>query len=354
MTGTHDELLLITTWLDPAQVERIREAAAPIPVAYEPALLPRPRYPADHTGAPLERSPEDEARWLELLGRATVLFDFDPTHRDDLPERAPRVRWVQATSAGIGHFIRRTRYAERWPGVVFTTASGVHARPLAEFALLAFLAHTRGLLHLRREQARHHWERYAGTDLHGRTVLVVGMGAIGTEVARCATAHGMEVLGIKRSVKGVEPADLHARELGTLEHLPALLPRAEFLVLATPHTDETEGLLGARELALLPEGAVVVNVGRGALVDETALIRALLPPPEGTGRVAAAWLDVFQEEPLPEASPLWDLPNVVVSPHSASTSDRENDRITDLFCENLRRDREGEPLLNVLDVERLY
>lgn len=346
--------ILVTSPLEPEHVERIREAAHPVVVEYHPDLLPRARYAADHTGAPLERSPADEARWRAHLAEATILFDFDPTHREDLPELAPRVRWVQATSAGIGQFVRRMRYAERWPGVVFTTASGVHARPLAEWTLLAMLAHARGLLDLRRAQFRRHWERFAGTDLEGRTVLVVGMGSIGREIGRLAAAFGMRVLGIRRTPGGGDPAVVHAHELGGPEALHGFLRRAEFLVLAAPHTDETEGMIGATELAALPRGAVLVNVGRGSLVDEEALIRALTPEPEGTGHLGAAWLDVFAAEPLPPDSPLWTLPNVVVSPHSASTSDRENGRITEIFCENLRRDRAGDPLLNVLNPARLY
>lgn len=349
-----DDRILITTWLEADQVDRIRRAADPIPVIHEPDLLRPPRYAADHFGAERPRAPEDESRWLGLLAEATILFDFDPTHRDDLPEVAPRVRWIQATSAGIGPFVRRMGYAERMPDTVFTTASGVHARPLAEFAALAMLAESRGLRRIREAQSRRHWERYAGSDLESRTVLVVGMGSIGAEVGRVAQALGMRVLGLKRRPEGLEPAALHADELGGADRLHDFLPRADVLVLAAPHTDDTEGMIGEEEIAALPEGALFVNVGRGSLVDEEALIRALRPPPEGTGRLSAAWLDVFATEPLPAESPLWGLPNVVVSPHSAATSDRENRRITDLFCENLRRDRAGEPLLNVLDVERLY
>jgi glyoxylate/hydroxypyruvate reductase A len=351
---TPDDLVLITSYLEPEHVVRIRAAADPVPVIYEPTLIPAPRYASDHLGHPLERTPHEEEHWRELLGRATILFDFDATHRSDLPRLAPRVRWVQATSAGIGQFVRRQGYAEAWPDAVFTTASGVHARPLAEFALMAMLGHVRGLLQVRHQQREHRWERFAGTDLEGRTVLVVGMGSIGTEVARMAKAFGMTVLGIKRTVEGLDPTSLHADRLGRLADLGSFLPLAEFVVLATPHTDETEGMMGEAEFAALPPAAVLVNVGRGSLVDEAALLRALQPSPQGAGRLAAAWLDVFATEPLPSDSPLWSLPNVVVSPHSASTSDRENARITDIFCENLRRDRRGQPLLNVLDVERLY
>src|SRR5262249_49540922 len=131
--------------------------------------------------------------------------------------------------------------------------------------------------------------------------------------------------------------------------LHTVLRRAEYLVLITPHTDETERMIGAEELALLPPGAVLINIGRGALIDESALIAALR-----SGHLGGAALDVFAEEPLPPDNPLWELPNVLISPHSGSTSDRENARLTELFCENLRRFLAGEPLLNILNLETLY
>ncbi|HKJ03783.1 MAG TPA: D-2-hydroxyacid dehydrogenase [Longimicrobiales bacterium] len=343
------DTILIASWLEPEHVERIRAAAPDADVMHEPDLLRPPRYAADHKGKEVTRTPEQEERWRALLARATVLFDFDMTHVDDLPEVAPNVRWIQATSAGIGQFVRRADYARRMPETVFTTASGVHARPLAEFVLLSMLGHVRGLLPTVHAQRRHHWERFAGTDLEGRTVLVVGYGRIGALVGRMAAALGVTVLGVRSRPDGTDAAALHAHELHGPDALRDLLPRADFLVLAAPHTDETEGMIGAGELAALPRGAVVVNIGRGALVDEAALVAAL-----ESGQVGGAYLDVFETEPLPPESPLWDMPNVLVSPHSASTSDRENGRITDLFCENLGRWRAGEPLLNVLDPERLY
>lgn len=343
------DTILIASWLEPEHVARIRAAAESMTVLHEPDLLRPPRYPGDHTGRPVRRSEADEARWRELLASATILFDFDATHVADLPERAPRLRWVQATSAGIGHFVRRNGYAERMPDTVFTTASGVHARPLAEFAAMSILAHARRLHHLIEAQRARRWERFAGTDVAGRTVLVVGYGAIGQEVGRVCRALDMTVLGVKRRPYRVAPASVHADELHGPGALPDLWHRAEYLVLTAPHTDETEGLVGADELDALPPGAVLINVGRGVLVDEAALVASLR-----SRHLDAAFLDVFREEPLPADSPLWDMPGVLVSPHSASTSDRENRRIVDLFCENLRRWRAGEELLNVLDPDRMY
>jgi phosphoglycerate dehydrogenase-like enzyme len=349
MAQTADYQILIASYLEPEHVARIRSVDPRLNVIYEPDLLRPPRYAADHTGGPLERTPEQERQWQRLLQQADILFDFDQTHREDLPDLAPNVRWIQATSAGIGHFVKRTRYDTRMPGTVFTTASGVHAEPLAEFCVMAMLMFNKGLLRMVHDQERKHWERYAGTDLVGRTMVVVGVGTIGRKVARIGRAFGMTVIGIKRDPAGIDPATLNLHELHGPHQLADVLPRAEYLVLLTPHTPETEKMIGAPELAALPAGAIVINIARGAVIDEPALVESLR-----SGHLGGAALDVFAEEPLTAESPLWDMPNVLVSPHSGSTSDRENGRLTNLFCENLRRFIEGEPLLNVLDMEKLY
>lgn len=336
--------VLVASYLEPDQVERIRRVDPRLEVIYRPELLRPPRYPADHKGRAVERTPDEEALWRRHLAEADVLFDFDQTHLDDLPELAPKVRWVQATSSGIGPFVQRLGYARRMPRTVFTRASGVHAQPLAEFCVLVMLMFRKGLHRVMRDQKRKHWERYAGTDLEGRTLVVVGLGGVGREVARVAKALRMRVVGVEAPGFATDPVSVPVDELRTPEELHSVLGRAEHLVLIAPHTPETEGMIGARELALMPRGAVLINIARGALVEEEALVDALR-----SGHLAGAGLDVFAREPLPPESPFWDMPNVLVSPHSASTSDRENRRLTDLFCENLRRFLAGEPLINVLE-----
>lgn len=340
----HHYNLLIASYLEPQHVARVQQVDQRLNVIYRPDLLPVPRYPADHTAPPRGLTLQQEAQWRDYLAQAHILFDFDYSRRLELPDLAPNVRWIQATSAGIGQFVRRMGYDKRMPHTLFTTASGVHARPLAEFCIMAMLAHYKGLVRMVHDQQRKHWQRYAGTDLEGRTLAVVGLGRIGTEVARMASALGMHVVGTKRTATS-DVVDRFFRP----DQLHEMLPLADVVVLIVPHTPQTEKMIGARELALLKPGAYLINIARGAVVDEPALIAALQ-----SGRLGGAALDVFAQEPLPPDNPLWQMPNVLVSPHSGSTSDRENERITALFCDNLRRFLNGEPLRNVLNTDTLY
>jgi glyoxylate/hydroxypyruvate reductase len=329
--------VLIASYLEPEHVARLRQVDGRLQIIYEPSLLAVPSYPADHYGVP-QRTPEQEARWRELLGQADILFDFDYSHRPDLPELAPQLRWVQASSAGIGQFVKRYGYDTRLPATIFTTSSGIHARPLAEFCVMAMLMHFKQALPMLRNQQRRRWERFAGTDLEGRTLAVVGLGHIGNQVAQMACQLGLTVIGTNAAAP--EPC---VQRLFPPERLHEMLPLADVLVLSVPHTPRTEKMIGKQQLDLLKPGAYLINIARGAVVDEPALIAALR-----SGHLGGAALDVFEQEPLPETSPLWDMENVLVNPHSASTSDRENERLTDLFCDNLRRFVHGQPLRNVL------
>jgi phosphoglycerate dehydrogenase-like enzyme len=337
--------VLIASYLEREHAQRVAQVTG-TRVIYEPDLTPLPRYKGDHHGAALRRSDREEFRWRELLAQAEVMFDFDYTNLDRLTELAPRLRWIQATSAGIGPLLVRSGLINS--SITFTTASGIHAVPLAEFVLMSMLWFVKDGRRMIRDQAAHHWERTCARELRGATVGLVGLGGVGAEVARTCRAVGLRVVATKRTA-GDREADGAADMLVPLSHLATLLPLADFLVLAVPETPETTGLISRAELELLRPGAILINIGRGAVVDEGALIDVLR-----SGRLGGAALDVFAKEPLPESSPLWDMPNVLISPHSASTVETENARLTDLFCENLGRYRRGEPLLNVFDRTRLY
>ena len=336
-------VVLIASPLEPEHVARIRSVDPRIELLHDPELLPRTRYVADHVGAPMTRTPQQEARFLDMLGRAEVLFDFPSGHLSDLAAVAPRLRWLQATSAGIGQAVKR--FGLDRTDITFTTASGVHARPLADFCLMAMLMFAKNYLRMERDKKAKRWERYAGEELTGKTLAIVGIGRVGQEVARHGKRMDMRVIGMRRSDASVPDVD----KLFDRAELHAMLREADFLVLAAPHTPETEGIVGAAEIAVLKPSAVLINIGRGALVDEDAMIRALEEK-----RLAGAALDVFRDEPPPPDSPLWGMPNVIISPHSASTVAQENARITEIFCDNLRRYLRGEPLRNVLHKNRLY
>jgi phosphoglycerate dehydrogenase-like enzyme len=219
------------------------------------------------------------------------------------------VPWLHALSAGVDHYpLDRLRDV----GVAFTNASGVHAEPAAEQVLAYLLAFERNLHRAVRHQERREWERYRGTELRGRTVGVVGLGAIGGRVAELASALGTRVVGTKRN-PGTAPDAVD--EAHPPDALPRVLDRADYVVLACPLTDDTRGLVGPDEFAAMRDDAVLVNVARGEVVQEDALIAALRDD-----AIAGAALDVFAAEPLPEGSPLWGIEDVIVTPHVAGST----------------------------------
>ena len=338
--------ILISSPLEEEHIERIRRHAPErFTVIHEPGLLGTPRYVADHVGRPRVLTPEQEARWLSLLAKADILFDFERKGAADLPRSAPRLRWVQATSSGIGEFLQRTGLDRS--DIAFTTAAGVHARPLAEFTLLGLLYFFRDVPQLAAMKARKHWERYTVEGLDGKRVLVVGLGAVGREVARQCASFGMDVWATRRVLGGDLPEGV-TRWIAQGE-IRAALSEVDALVLACPLTPETTRLIGAAEIAAMKRGSVLVNIARGGVIDEAALVGAL-----ADRHLRGAALDVFAVEPLPQDSPLWELPNVIFSPHSASTVAAENSRIVDIFLDNLDRFTQGRPLRNLFDRTRGY
>jgi phosphoglycerate dehydrogenase-like enzyme len=256
----------------------------------------------------------------------------------------PRLRWVHATSAGAGEQVRSAGLpAEALKRVTVTTSSGVHAVPLAEFSILGLLAVAKELPLFVEDQRARAWPevRRPLRELSGQTLFLVGLGEIGREVARLGKALGMRTVGFRRT-QGPPPD--HVDEVHGPERLAELAGRADAMVVSLPLTDQTAGLIDRATIDRLPASCIFVNVGRGGVVDEPALVDALRE-----WRIAGAVLDVFATEPLPEDSPLWALPNALVTPHAAALSARENERIVELFTDNLRRYLDGRPLRNVVE-----
>ena len=256
----------------------------------------------------------------------------------DVLTASRNLRWMHVHSAGADRPIYEALHAR---GVTVTTSSGANAPVVAQTAVLGLLALARHWPRLLEAQRERRWAPLIATglprDLQGQTAVLVGWGPVGQELAGLLQALGLKVVVVRRRAASVG-ADLQSISFTSLHEV---LPSADWLVLACALTPETRGLIGARELALLPAHCGLVNISRGDLVDESALIEALR-----TGRLAGAYLDVFALEPLPENSPLWNLPNVIVTPHSAGFSDGNEARVADMFLDNLGRFVRGEPLRN--------
>ena len=345
--------VFISTPLEPEQVERIR-AVAPdrLNVIFEPDLLPPIRYSADHKGKEdFRRTPEQEQRWRGNLARADILWDFPPKSSDGTGgfDLTSNVKWVQTTSSGVGQLVAGLGLQRS--DLLVTTARGVHAGPLAEFFLLGVLMHVKRLAFLKAEQQAHHWERYCGDDLEGKVLALVGCGQVGRRVAAAGRFLGMRVLAMDVELTSERASELGIEQTFPRSDLHRMLAQAEVVCLSVPHTPDTERMIDTKAFDAMKPGAVFVNIARGQVVDEPALIEALR-----SGRIGFAVLDVFATEPLPNDSPLWNMPNVLVSPHSASTVAAENTKITDIFCHNLRCYLDGRlnDMRNVLDKSRMY
>jgi phosphoglycerate dehydrogenase-like enzyme len=341
--------VLIASALEPHLIDRIRAVDPCLDVVYRSELIGRPRYPGDHT-APSARTPAQADEWAALVAEAEIMFDLDRASERDLARQAPRLRWMQLSSSGVAQMVANMGLGDA--PVVVTNAAGLHATPLAEFVLFAMLYFAKRMPCVLADQRRHHWQRFALDTLPGKTLGIVGFGRVGQAIARLARPMGLRVLAVRRTPgdpAGDPSASLDADTIYAPSGLRTLLAESDYVALIVPLTPETAGLLGKAELATMKPGAVLINIGRGQLVDEAALVEAL-----HSGHLGGAALDVFAKEPLPADSPLWDMPNVLVTPHSMSTAVDENARMVDLFCDNLRRYLAGEALRNVFDRARGY
>ena len=277
----------------------------------------------------------DRTTWLSEAPDAEVIMGFRPLRDGAL--RGQRLRWVHALGAGVENLCQDVTGTE-----IRVTNSHVHGDTIADHVFAFILAHTRRLREALDHQAARRWvhDEVRGTPLAGRIIGILGLGTIGSSVARRAVAFGMRVVGTKRRpapIPGVErvvpPAEIDA-----------VLREASVLAMTLPLTPATKAIIGARELALLPEGAFLVNIGRGGQIDEAALLAALR-----SGRLGGAGLDVFADEPLPADSPLWGAPRLMITPHVAGDFPGYMDRMIPVFCDNLKRYLAGQPLQHLVD-----
>jgi phosphoglycerate dehydrogenase-like enzyme len=281
----------------------------------------------------------DRAQVAEVLDEIEIAASWGPYEQ---LLKARNLRWLQQWGAGADWIALRPEFQHM--DIVLTNTSGVHAIPISEHILALLLAFARDIRRAVSAQSRHEWRRsdaWRVFELAGKTLLLIGVGAIGTRTAEMASALGMRVLGVRRhpdeTVPGVErvvgPGVLHQ-----------VLPEADFVVLTVPLTEETRNMIGQAELRAMKSSAYLVNIGRGDTINQSELITALQE-----GWIAGAGLDVLEEEPLPEDSPLWEMENVIITSHYAGATPHYMERATGIFMDNLRRYQAGEPLRNVVD-----
>ena len=307
------------------------------------------RYKQEHLARIAAAAPGSRIVTVSLEGLAdSDLSDVEVLLRGPMPQgifdrllsRCPRLVWVHSATAGVERVLTPAA-VER--GIAITNARGVFSDPIAEYVLMMILAISRRLPLLLELQRERTWQPLEGREMADITVGVVGLGSIGTRVAELALTFGSRVIATRRQPGA--PTGLAGRlEVLQPEQLPELMSQSDFIVLALPLTSGTEGMFDGPLLAQAKPGAWLINVARGALIDDRALLRAV-----NEGHLGGAALDAFRDEPLPDDSPLYTTQNVIVTPHTSWSSGRVLDRSIGLFCENLERFRKGEPLLNLVD-----
>lgn len=279
-------------------------------------------------------------RLASELSDAEIFFGY---HAPEIFDQARLLRWIQTSAAGLDRLLTPTLVQRE---VLVSNASGVHAPAVVEQAWALTLSLARGLPTFLRQQMKHEWKWASFLDLAQSTAGIIGLGGIGRQYARVAAAFDMRVIAV----------DLHTRqkpagiaELWGMDRLHDLLRQSDVVLIAVPYTPETRDLIHAAELACMKPTALLINIARGGIINEPALIDALQ-----SRRIAGAGLDVCEIEPLPADNPLWDAPNLVLSPHCAGLSSHRRRRLAEFFCDNLRRYLRKEPLRNLVDKGRGY
>lgn len=300
---------------------------------------------------------EDREEFNRSVKDAEIICGFLPKNWHEL---APKLRWLQSPAAGIDS-LRENSILAPESGVIVTTGSGIHVTNISEYVFGSMIMFNRAWPQLVDMQRQHVWPRnieqyfpetyqlpFRERELHGQTLAIIGMGSIGRRIAQVARAFGMRVLATRHSARDGEQ-DPDVDQLFPQSRMLEVLQQSDYVVIAVPLTQDTEKLIGERELRAMQAHAYLVNIARGKVIDEEVLLRALQE-----GWIAGAGLDVTATEPLPAESPLYDLPNVILTPHISGATEHYESRLADLFAENLRRYRAGQPLRNVYEHQRGY
>jgi phosphoglycerate dehydrogenase-like enzyme len=344
--------------ISPPMLESIRGVSDRLDVIYLSAMQRlmyregRPLWPGYNEPPAAGDETEEQAKaTVEAVLSETEVLLSNPIVPDTILERAPNLKWVQLTSAGVDRLIDSALV--RSGKATVTTASGIHAVPIGEYVIGAMLAFAKGFPRAFRGQQKSTWQAYLATELEASTVGILGLGAIGGHVARLARGLGMRVVATRRSQKermtGDDAGQPFVDEMFPTGEIPAMLGQCDYVVLAVPLTDESRHLISEAELRAMKPNAVIVNIARGAVIDQPALIKALK-----AGQIGGAALDVTDPEPLPSDSELWGLDNVMITPHISGGTPKYMDRAIELFRDNLRRYLDGDPLRNVVDPSRGY
>jgi phosphoglycerate dehydrogenase-like enzyme len=279
---------------------------------------------------------------------ATVVFNWSGSLDllRDVVDKCPNLRWVHSRSVGL----ERTLFPELIESsVTLTNGRGVFSASLGEFALAAILYFAKDLRRMIRNQVAGRWEPFDIVPISGQTVGIIGYGDIGRAVAARVRPMGMKVLAVKRHASSSSGSDSLVDQLYTSERRLDMLPHCDYVVVSTPLTSETQAMIGEREFAAMKPNAVVINVGRGPVIEERALIQALV-----NARIRGAALDVFDQEPLPAGHPFYKLENVLLSPHCADHTPDWLDQAMLFFIEQFKRFRDGKPLMHVVDKKLGY
>ncbi|WP_375431448.1 D-2-hydroxyacid dehydrogenase [uncultured Friedmanniella sp.] len=343
--------VVVATPLAEAHCELIERLEPRIDLIRDQSLYPPMRHAADFSGDPsFARTPSQQQAFEAMVDSAEALYgipDVDPAGLKRTADANLGLRWVQTMAAGGGGQVKAAGLSQdQLRRITFTTSAGVHGGPLAEFAVFGLFAGAKDLSRLTAQQRDRSWTgRWEMRQVSEMTVLVVGLGGIGKEVVKKLAGLGATVIGTSRHGKPVE----HVDRLITVEDIVSTVPEVDAIVLTLPGTAATDKLIGADVLAAVKPGTILVNVGRGTVVDEDALLPALRD-----GRIGFAALDVFATEPLPASSPLWAEPNLLVSPHTGALNSAEDRLIAELFADNATRLLDGDALINKVDTVDFY